>query len=178
MLNATASVPLDIFEEFTAETIANRYVFGNPFRPVAADPAWLTSTVIALAEGIYRDRAFDRMPILADALQDAGCANDNILNHCRQPGDHVRGCWVIDLLTGRFQSDRYISQKVKDRSAGFEGYELLWHKQDGEVVPVVRVVYWDAAPGYFIEMFNATASVSLDIIEKLITEATTNIKYY
>ncbi len=47
------------------------------------------------------DRAFDRMPILADALQDAGCDNLNILNHCRQPGEHVRGCWVVDLLTGR-----------------------------------------------------------------------------
>src|SRR6476646_1979241 len=73
-------------------------IFGNPFRPVAPAPEWLTSTVVALAEGIYQDRAFDRMPILADALQDAGCDNEDILNHCRLVGTHVRGCWAIDLV--------------------------------------------------------------------------------
>jgi hypothetical protein len=71
------------------------------FRLVSIDPFWLTSTVLALATGIYADRAFDRLPILADALQDAGCNNEDILNHCRGPGPHVRGCWVIDLLLGR-----------------------------------------------------------------------------
>lgn len=78
-----------------------RDIFGNPFRPINGDPAWLTETVVALAEGIYAERAFDRMPILADALEDAGCDNADVLNHCRQPGEHVRGCWVVDLLTGR-----------------------------------------------------------------------------
>jgi hypothetical protein len=76
-------------------------IFGNPFRPVAVDPTWLTSDALALATGIYQDRAFDRLPILADALQDAGCDNDDILNHCRQPGEHVRGCWVVDLVLGK-----------------------------------------------------------------------------
>ena len=76
-----------------------RDIFGNPFRPVAVDPSWLTSTVVALARGIYEDRAFDRMPILADALQDAGCENPDVLNHCRDPQQvHVRGCFAIDLL--------------------------------------------------------------------------------
>jgi hypothetical protein len=78
-----------------------REVFGNPFRRVAADPAWLTSTVASLAEGIYAERAFDRLPILADALQDAGCENAEVLGHCSGPGPHVRGCWVIDLLLGK-----------------------------------------------------------------------------
>jgi hypothetical protein len=79
-----------------------RDIFGNPFRPATVDPAWLTSDVLALAQGIYAERAFDRMPILADALQDAGCDSDDILNHCRGTSlTHVRGCWVIDLLTGR-----------------------------------------------------------------------------
>ena len=78
-----------------------RCIFGNPFRPVAFDPSWLTSTVRALAEGIYEDRAFDRMPILADALQDAGCDNADILDHCRGDGPHVRGCWVVDLVLGK-----------------------------------------------------------------------------
>jgi hypothetical protein len=78
-----------------------RCVLGNPFRHVSVDPSSLTTTVITLAEAIYGDRAFDRMPILADALEDAGCTNQGILAHCRQEGEHVRGCWVIDLLTGR-----------------------------------------------------------------------------
>src|SRR5207248_912805 len=56
-------------------------VLGNPFRPVTLDPLWRTSTVLALAEGVYADRAFDRLPILADALQDAGCDNEDILAH-------------------------------------------------------------------------------------------------
>ena len=79
-----------------------RECFGNPFRPATLDPAWLTSDVVALAGGIYAEKAFDRLPILADALQDAGCDNDAILSHCRDTSlAHVRGCWVIDLLTGR-----------------------------------------------------------------------------
>jgi hypothetical protein len=65
------------------------------------NPAWLTSTVVSLAAGIYADRAFDRLPILADALQDAGCASADVLEHCRGPGPHVRGCWVVDLLLGK-----------------------------------------------------------------------------
>jgi hypothetical protein len=84
-----------------AQSDLARDVFGNPFRPATFDPAWLTSDVVALAQGIYADRAFDRMPILADALQDAGCDDDELLDHCRGPGPHVRGCWVVDLLTGR-----------------------------------------------------------------------------
>jgi hypothetical protein len=78
-----------------------RCVFGNPFRPVTADPAWITPTVRSLAEGIYADRAFDRLPILADALQDAGCDNADVLDHCRGPGPHARGCWVVDLVLGK-----------------------------------------------------------------------------
>jgi hypothetical protein len=79
-----------------------RDIFGNPFRAVKLAPAWLTSDVVALARGIYDDRAFDRMPILADALQDAGCDNDDVLDHCRDPhAVHVRGCWVVDLVLGK-----------------------------------------------------------------------------
>jgi hypothetical protein len=78
-----------------------RCIFGNPFRPVTIDPCWSTRTVTALAQAIYTDRAFDRLPILADALEDAGCTAADILAHCRGSGEHVRGCWVVDLLTGR-----------------------------------------------------------------------------
>jgi hypothetical protein len=78
-----------------------RCVTGNPFRPITPAPSWFTSTVRTLAEGIYADRAFDRLPILTDALQDAGCENPDVLDHCRAPGPHVRGCWVVDLLLGK-----------------------------------------------------------------------------
>jgi hypothetical protein len=78
-----------------------RDIFGNPFRPVVFDPEWRTSTAMPLAKQMYESRDFSTMPILADALQDAGCDNDDILNHCRQPGEHVRGCWVVDLLLGK-----------------------------------------------------------------------------
>jgi len=76
-------------------------VFGDPFRPAIVNPAWRTATVVSLATAIYDERAFDRLPILADALEDAGCDNADMLNHCRQPGDHVRGCWVVDLLLAK-----------------------------------------------------------------------------
>jgi hypothetical protein len=78
-----------------------RDIFGNPFRPVTFDPRWLTATVVALATGIYAERAFDRMPILADALEEAGCDHADILAHCRGDGPHVRGCWVVDLVLGK-----------------------------------------------------------------------------
>jgi hypothetical protein len=75
-------------------------VFVRPaLRPVL-DRAWLTSTVVTLARGIRDEAASDRMPILADALQDMGCEEPALLAHCRGPGPHVRGCWVIDLLIG------------------------------------------------------------------------------
>jgi hypothetical protein len=78
-----------------------RDIIGNPFRPVTADPTWLTSTVTALAKQMYESRDFTAMPILADALQDAGCDHADILAHCRGDGPHVRGCWVVDLVLSR-----------------------------------------------------------------------------
>jgi hypothetical protein len=82
-----------------------RDVLGNPFRrppPLpAAIQAWNYGTVVKLAKAVYDGRAFDRMPILADALEEAGCDNADIRAHCRGPGPHVRGCWVVDLLLAR-----------------------------------------------------------------------------
>jgi hypothetical protein len=80
-----------------------RDLFGNPFQSVVIDSGWLAwngGTVVHLAQGIYNKRRFTDMPILADALEEAGCTEPDILPHCRQPGPHVRGCWLIDLLTG------------------------------------------------------------------------------
>jgi hypothetical protein len=81
-----------------------REIAGNPFRPVSIDSSWLVwnnGTVVQLAQVIHDERAFDRMPVLADALEDAGCSDAAILDHLRGPGPHVRGCWVVDLLLGK-----------------------------------------------------------------------------
>jgi hypothetical protein len=81
-----------------------RCQFGNPFQPLALVPAGLTwngGVVRALAEQIDADGTFEHLPILADALDDAGCSEARILDHCRDAGPHARGCWVVDLLQGR-----------------------------------------------------------------------------
>jgi len=78
-----------------------REVFGNPFRPVGIEPSWLTSTVLAMARELYESRDFVAMPILGDALQDAGCDCDDLLNHLRGNGPHHRGCWALDLFVGK-----------------------------------------------------------------------------
>jgi hypothetical protein len=79
-------------------------IFGDPFCPVHIDPswrAWNDGTALKLAQSTYDDRAFDRLPILADALEEARCRNAEILAHCRGTGPHVRGCWVVDLVLGK-----------------------------------------------------------------------------
>jgi hypothetical protein len=88
-----------------------RDIIGNPFRPVTIAPTWLSwnnGTTVLLAQAIYNERELPsghldvgRLAILGDALEDAGCDNADILDHCRQPGEHVRGCWVVDLLLGK-----------------------------------------------------------------------------
>jgi hypothetical protein len=79
-----------------------RDIFGNPFRPVTFDPAWRTDTTTGLAAAMYEAREFANMPILADALEEAGCDHADILAHCRdETATHVRGCWVVDLVLGK-----------------------------------------------------------------------------
>jgi hypothetical protein len=92
-------------ERWTAESTAHadvvREIFGNPFHPVRIDLAWRRwndGMVVRIARAIYDERAFDRMPILADALEDAGCTDESILSHCRGPGPHYRGCFLLDAL--------------------------------------------------------------------------------
>lgn len=75
----------------------------NPFRPIELDPAWLSANggaVAQLARQVYDRGEFNRLPALADALEAAGCANEDLLKHCRADCPHVRGCWAIDLLLG------------------------------------------------------------------------------
>ena len=78
-----------------------RCIFGNPIHPVFLDPVWLTPNVLMLAQAIYDERAFDRMPFLGDALEEAGCADEAILSHCRRPGGHLLGCWLVDAILGK-----------------------------------------------------------------------------
>jgi hypothetical protein len=85
-----------------------RDVFGNPFRPATCDPAWRTPDVLDLAQAAYEERHLPagtldaaRLAVLADALEEAGCSNADILDHLRQPSEHVRGCWAVDALLGK-----------------------------------------------------------------------------
>jgi hypothetical protein len=81
-----------------------RCIFGNPFRLLALDPAWLTwhgGLLVSMAQRMYDSRDFSDMPVLADGLEEAGCTDADILGHCRLGGEHVRGCWLIDLLLGK-----------------------------------------------------------------------------
>jgi hypothetical protein len=94
-------VPSSLSVEGTAQAAMLRCVFGPcRFRPVSTDPAWLTQTATGLAESIYEERAFDRLPILADALEYAGCTQQDILVHFRRGGEHHRGCWPLDMILG------------------------------------------------------------------------------
>ena len=93
--------PNRLAAEQAAQVELFRDIFGNPFHPVTFSPSWRTDTALSLAWQMYESRDFSAMPILADALQDAGCDSDDVLNHCRGPGPHVRGCWVVDLVLGK-----------------------------------------------------------------------------
>jgi hypothetical protein len=87
-----------------------RDIFGNPFHPLpVVEPAWLAwngGTTVQLARTIYDQCRFEDMPILGDALEEAGCNDTTILEHCRQASDHVRGCWLLDLLRNKIPSRR------------------------------------------------------------------------
>jgi hypothetical protein len=106
-LHAASAIPEgpDRQAEIAAQADLLREIFGPlPFRPVTIDAsvlAWNDRTVVRLAQGIDDERAFHRMGVLADALLDAGCDNEDVLSHCRQQGGHVRGCFVLDLLLNK-----------------------------------------------------------------------------
>jgi hypothetical protein len=91
--------------ERSAQSVLLRDLFGAlPFRPVEIPPAWLRwndGTARRLAQAVYRERRFQDLPVLADALEEAGCADPQLLGHLRGPGPHVRGCWAVDALLGR-----------------------------------------------------------------------------
>jgi hypothetical protein len=91
--------------DFREEAVVFRDLIGNPFRPVVFNSAWRNPVVLALAQAAYDERTLpagtldpERLAVLADALEDAGCDNTQILKHLRSPGPHMRGCWPVDLL--------------------------------------------------------------------------------
>jgi hypothetical protein len=97
--------------EAVAQSEVLRDILGNPFRPAAVDPSWLTwrdGTIPKLAQAAYDERQLPagtldlaRLAVLADALEEAGCTDEEMLGHLHGPGPHVRGCWVLDWLLGR-----------------------------------------------------------------------------
>jgi hypothetical protein len=127
---------VDVLDESLPENAAEqavlcdllRDVFGNPFRPVQVARSrlrswlrWNDGTVRRLARAVYDERAFERLPVLADALEEAGCDNEEIINHCRGAGPHVRGCFVLDLLldqTGEPARDEGPSGSDSERYRG------------------------------------------------------------
>ena len=95
-------------EEVAAQSHLIRDIFGNPFRPVPLNPAWQTPTILPVAQAAYDYWTLPagmleltRLAILADALEETGCDNADLLGHLRLPGPHVRGCWAVDLLLGK-----------------------------------------------------------------------------
>lgn len=108
------------YSTLAAITAAVLDVFGDPFDPVAFDPAWRTRHAVGVAAAVYDARAFGDLPVLADALQEAGCADERVLGHCRggstpphsagagvrdHPGVHYRGCWVVDAVLDKLLPD-------------------------------------------------------------------------
>jgi hypothetical protein len=94
----------DLAEEKRLQCAALHELFGNPFCPLSVDYLWLAwndRIVPKLAQAIYQERAFESMPLLADALEEAGCPHGSLLGHCRQPNSHMRGCWALDLILGK-----------------------------------------------------------------------------
>jgi hypothetical protein len=103
----------EVWQQYHDETLGRvslqqcqllRDIVGDPFRPAAVAPAWLAwggGTAPKLARAVYDEHAFDRLPVLADALEEAGCTDRTILGHLRGSGPHVRGCWAVDLLLGK-----------------------------------------------------------------------------
>lgn len=92
-----------ILAERKAQCDLLRELCGNPFRPVRLESEWLSwrdRTPVKVARSIYEERRFRDLPVLADALEEAGCQQEELLRHCRQGGEHVRGCWAVDTILG------------------------------------------------------------------------------
>ena len=103
-LGYAAECAADAAEDKAAEEAAQadllRCVIGNPFHPVSPGP-WVTPAAVTVAQDIYDRRDFSALRVLADLLEEAGCPEQSVLDHCRRPGEHARGCWAVDLVLGK-----------------------------------------------------------------------------
>ncbi len=84
-----------------AHAVILRDIFGNPFHPIDFPKSWRTKTITSLAQAIYDNLTFEKMPLLADALEEAGCDNETVLDHCREGATHAKGCWVVDAILNK-----------------------------------------------------------------------------
>ena len=96
---AAAASDTKVEEEMQAELL--RDIFGDPLREIHLDRQFVTPTITAMSKQMYDSHDFVSMPMLANALEAAGCRDTAILDHCRSPSPHVRGCWVLDLILGK-----------------------------------------------------------------------------
>ena len=94
----SAQSAFDTLGECREQAALLRDIFGNPFHSISDDVCWSTTAVVEIAGDIYEKRAFERLPFLADALQNAGCDSVEIIEHARKQAPHTRGCWVVDLI--------------------------------------------------------------------------------
>lgn len=111
-----------------------REIYGNPFRKPKINPLWLQAndgTVRKLAQGIYDEMAYDRLPILADALLDADCDDEDLVGHCRSDQRHFRGCWAVDALLGKTEAEpdqtAWFLPREKRSQRGHPGHESRCH---------------------------------------------------
>jgi hypothetical protein len=88
-------------EAFAPMADLARHIAGNPFRPVSRGPEWRSAPAVALARQMYDSRNFSAMPVLGDALEEAGCLEEQVSAHCRASSTHVRGCWLVDLILSK-----------------------------------------------------------------------------
>jgi diguanylate cyclase (GGDEF)-like protein len=120
--------------EVAAQQVVVRDVFGDPDRPDEFDARWLTADVVGLAQHIYGSGDFSAMPVLADALQDAGCEDAAALEHCRADTPHVRGCWVVDgVLRLRSEEVRLRRWGMTDPLTGLGGRRAFYTMLHGAV---------------------------------------------
>lgn len=94
-----------------------RCIVGNPWRPTTSLPHPVSDTVVRLARTIYEERAWDRLPILADALEENGCREAALLEHLRGPGPHCRGCFALDAVLGKEECFAHLSPTKEDSRA-------------------------------------------------------------
>jgi hypothetical protein len=126
-----------------------REVVGNPFRTTQVDQQWLAwnqKTVATLARAIRSEKKFDLMPLLGDALEDAGCTDPTILAHCRDSRPHVTGCWVIDLLTAEEEPRRSLEDTWKYLDK--QGHSMPWTRDRKPFVPPRKPRYDDKVLGF------------------------------